>query len=177
MVVRDVIRSVVALLAGAALLVAVVVAVAGAAAGSARGASGGASGAPARHDGTAGAAQLVGLAGGDTVTVDLWRHAGGGEAQVLHVTGGRVVAGTLRGRIDCLDPLRVGDRTAHHVVIDTRAGTVTGTVDGRREVVLRFDARTFSWKPPDAGVFETWDVPLTVGGRPAGDLAMRVSAA
>lgn len=177
MAVRGVIRSAGALLVGAALLVAVVVAVGGAAAGPARGAAGGAPGASARHDGNGGAAQLVGLAGGDTVTVDLWRRAGGDDPQVLHVTGGRVVAGTLRGRIDCLEALQVGDRTAHHVAIDTRTGTVTGTVGGRREVVLRFDARTFSWKPPDGGVFETWDVPLTLGGRPAGDLGMRVSAA
>ncbi len=170
MVVRRVTGSVGALLVGAALAVAAI-------AGPARGASGGARGAPVHRDGAAGPAQLVGLAGGDTVTVDLWRRAGAGEPQVLHVIGGRVVAGTLRGRIDCLDALRVGHRTARHVVVDTRAGTITGTVDGRREVVLRFDAGTFSWGPPDGGVFETWDVPLTVGGRLAGDLGMRVSAA
>jgi len=158
-----------AILLGAAIVA--VIAVALSAAGPARG-----SGRADRDTVKPGVGAVVALASGDTVTVDLWRRPGGGTT-VLHVTGGRAIVDTLRGQIYCLEPLRVGGRTARHVVVDTVAGTISGVRGGRRRILLRFDPRTFSTKPPDAGVYETWDIPVFLGGRPAGDLGMRVSAA
>jgi hypothetical protein len=104
----------------------------------------------------------------DALTVRGGGAAGPGAlpgAVALPIDGGRVVVDTLRGRIALAGRLvlRHGGRsmTVDHVVVDSDAGTITGTVGGGEVTLLRFDAAQFRWAPPDSGTIDTADVPLT----------------